>query len=146
MSHDFTLAPKEAQTCPPASAPVVFQYDVTHAETEGATPVVAADLTVGDPALYGGKIANNGCVPIEITVSYIDGADCDSCSPDTLALVDVVLVIPAGASYSLPDGFWQDLTYIVDGGAGVPIGVTQNVHIYSACAGNPCPECVVVAI
>lgn len=146
MSHDFTLAPAKAKTCPPAAAPIVFQYDVTHIETEGTAPVIAADLAVGDSAYYGGKIANNGCVPITITVSYLDGADCDTCSPDTLALVDIDLIIPANASYTIPDGYWQDLTYVVDGGAGVPIGVTQNVHIFSACPGDPCPECVVVAI
>lgn len=144
MSHQLTLAPKTAPSCPSAKAPVVFQYDVTHTEGEGVAPVVAADIAPGGLAYYGGKIANNGCVPVDVVISYIDGADCDPCTDDTLSLVSIPLTIPSGASYTIPEGYWQDLVYTIDGGSGVPTGALHNIHIFSASAADPC--CPIVAV
>lgn len=145
MSHDFTLAPKPVKSCLPATAPIVVQYDVTHAETEGAA-VAPAELVIaaGSPAAYGGKIAISGCDSVDVTVTYLDGGDCDNCTSDTIAPVDVTFTIPAGATYPIPDGYWQAISYAVAGGAGVSAGNSLSMHVLSACQPDPC--CVVVAV
>ena len=146
MSHDFTLAAKPVPDCPPVTAPVVVQYDVTHAAGEGTAPVAPAELTIaaGSAAAFGGKIALDGCDSVTAVITYLTGGDCDNCTPDTITTQDVTVVIPAGATDPIPDGYWQAITYTVNDGAGVSAGNSLHLHALSACQPSPC--CVVTAI
>ena len=146
MSHEFTLAPKPVKNCPPVVAPNVWQYSATHLETEGAAPVTANLVAAGDPAFYGGKLAVEGCDPVTFTITYLDGGDCNNCTVDTIATVTVDLTVDPKivSSISIPDGYWQQIDYVVAAGAGVSAGQTTDVIGYSACVPDPC--CVAVAI
>jgi hypothetical protein len=124
------LSNSEAGASLKASAPIVHQEALTIAVGAGVAPQdLLAAIAAGDCAAYAGQIVNKGCYDIKATVSYLDGADCDSCTVDTLVKVDVDLVIPANSVFPLPAGFHQQIQVSTLDSAGVAIANTTEVKL-----------------
>lgn len=142
MSTDFSLAPKPVPDCPPVTAPVVVQYDAVHAAGEGIEPVIIPGPAAGELAPFAGKIQVDGCDSLTLTVTYLTGGDCNNCTTDTITTADVVIDVPAGATYPIPDGYWSAISYVVNGGAGASVD-GLHIHMLSACQPNPCCPVVI---
>lgn len=131
-----------------AVAPVILQYSAAHAAAdaidESAVPQVIADLAVGEVAYNGGQIVNQGCKDLILTVTFLDGDDCEVCTADTITTVVEQLVVPANSSLELPAAYWQAATYVLSSDIidGEP---AQSVYFYSAWAPS-CPTCVKLAV
>ena len=160
--HDFTPAAEPMMTsCPPVVAPNIFRYAATHQPGEAVGVNQAQNLEPNNPMLpiptgtatfFGGRIAVSGCDPIDLTITYIDGGGCTSgggCTPAAaLTTVQKTLTIDPNvmSAVNLPPGYWQDLTYQIDGGNGVPAAAAKaaEITVYAACQPDPC--CQVNAI
>jgi hypothetical protein len=138
------LSNSDAASSLKAVAPVVHQAALTIAVGAGAT---AKDLlpaiAVGECAAYGGQIVNKGCYDIKATVEYLDGADCDSCTVDTLESVLVDVTIPANSVFPLPQGYHQKIEVVTLDSAGAPIANTTEVKLNFYASYQPsCGGCV----
>ena len=91
-----------------AVEPVVYQKYRTIATGTGASlQDLMPALAVGACAAYGGQIVNNGCYDLKITATYLEGDDCDSCTPDTLTTTPIEFYVPKNSVFPMPDGFYQ---------------------------------------
>jgi hypothetical protein len=124
------LSNPESASAPKAVAPVVHQASLTMAVASGD---VEQDLLeaveAGSCAAYAGQIVNKGCYDIKATISYLNGADCDSCTVDTLSLVDVDLIIPANSVFPLPAGFHQQIKVVSLDSLGEPVANTTEIKL-----------------
>ena len=138
------LSNSEAGASLKATAPIVHQEAFTVAVGAGAAPQdLLAAIAAGDCAAYGGQIVNKGCYDVKATISYLDGADCDSCTVDTLTKVDVDVVIPANSVFPLPAGFHQQIQVSTLDSAGAPIANTTEVKLNFYASYQPsCGGCV----
>lgn len=127
-----------------ATAPIVNQESLTIAVGSGATaqdllPAIAA----GSCAAYGGQVVNKGCYDVKLVISYLDGADCDSCTVDTLVKKDVSLIVPSNTVFPIPDGYYQQVTAQVVDSNGAPFANTTEVKLSLHSAYQPsCGGCV----
>lgn len=129
-----------------AVAPVVHQARKTIAIGAGAAySDLLAALASGVCAADAGQIVNTGCYDLMVKASYLDGADCDACTVDTLAVVEVELFVPKNSAFPLPPGFIKQIQVkTVDStGADVSNTTTVNVSYYGAYAPS-CNGCVLV--
>ena len=113
-----------------AVAPIVHQAALVVAVASGAAKQdLLPAIATGECAAFSGQIVNKGCYDILATVTYLDGADCDSCTVDTLDTVDVELTIPANSVFPLPQGFHQQIAVQTLDSAGVPFANTTEVKL-----------------
>lgn len=138
------LSNTDSASAPKAVAPVVHQASLTIATGSGATAQnLLAAITTGDCAAYGGQVVNKGCYDVKATISYLDGADCDSCTVDTLAKVDVDVIIPANSVFPLPAGYHQQIKVVTLDAAGAPFANTTDVKLNFYASYQPaCGGCV----
>ena len=138
------LSNTDSSSAPKAVAPVVHQAALTVAVGTGATPQdLLAAIPVGDCAAYGGQIVNKGCYDIKVAVTYLSGADCDSCTVDTLSTVDVALTVPANSVFPLPQGYHQQIQIVTLDAAGAPFANTTEVKLNFYSSYQPgCGGCV----
>lgn len=127
-----------------ATAPVVNQKSLTIAIGTGAT---AQDLlpaiVAGDCAAYGGQVVNKGCYDLKLVITYLDGADCDSCTVDALVTKDVELVVPSNSVFPIPDGYYQQVTAQTVDSTGAAFANTTEVKVSLHSAYQPsCGGCV----
>lgn len=138
------LTNSDASSSQKAVAPVVHQKSLTIAVNGGNTaqdllPAIAA----GSCAAYGGQVVNKGCYDVKATISYLDGADCDSCTVDTLSKVDVDVIIPANSVFSLPYGYHQQIKVVTLDSAGAAVANTTEVKLNFYSSYQPsCGGCV----
>lgn len=91
-----------------AVEPVVYQKYLTIATGTGSgLQDLMPALAVGDCAAYGGQIVNNGCYDLKLIAYYLEGDDCDACTPDTLTVASVEFFVPKNSVFPMPDGFYQ---------------------------------------
>lgn len=139
----------QAAQCAQAVLPVVYQSTTVFDAGTGTTPQpVLAPLAAGDKAAYGGQVINKGCQDLLLTISYLQGGDCDPCTtPDTLTVSTVDVTVPKDSSFPLPDGFITGVVGVLVDNAGVPVALagdlTQTVRFYSAYT-PACPACAVL--
>lgn len=134
-----------------ANAPVVLQYNVVHqgADAIDESSVVTSVVDLGNPwsgdaAYKGGQVVNRGCKDLILTLTFLDGDDCDYCTSDTVVVVQETVIVPANTSLELPNAYWQAAEYLLSSDLIVGEG-EQNVYIYSAFAPD-CPGCKKIAI
>lgn len=127
-----------------AVAPVVHQNNLTIAVAAGSTaqdllPAIAA----GSCASYGGQVVNKGCYDIKLSITYLDGADCDSCTVDTLVTKIVDLIVPSNSVFPIPDGYYQQVQVSTVDSLGAAISNTTEVKVSLHSAYQPsCGGCV----
>jgi hypothetical protein len=138
------LSNSEAGASLKATAPIVHQEALTVAVGAGAAPQdLLAVIPAGDCAAYAGQIVNKGCYDVKATISYLDGADCDSCTVETLTKVDVDVVIPANSVFPLPAGFHQGVKVSTVDSSGAAIANTTEVKLNFYSSYQPsCAGCV----
>lgn len=91
-----------------ALAPVGVSKFATIAAGAGATDTNVYTATTGDKAVYGGTLVfGGGCSAYEVTYKLIDGSDCSTCTPDTLAKTTTITrQYPAGTQTAeAPKGY-----------------------------------------
>lgn len=105
--------------CKGAVAPIVVQEApvVFDTATDGTAPTVIVGAASTEPAPYGGSFINKGCEDLTATITFLQGSDCDSCTVDTLTTVDVGVVVPANTVFEIPDGFWTQISYVLNNAA-----------------------------
>jgi hypothetical protein len=95
-----------------ATAPRVGQAKATIAAGAGS---VLADLVPvlasGAVPYAGGQLSNAGCADIQLTIKYLTGADCDSCTADTVTATSITVVVPAKSVFPLPEGLVTGIQY-----------------------------------
>jgi len=129
-----------------AVAPVVFQKNLNIAVAAGAVyQDLLALIATGSCAADAGQITNNGCYEVKLKITYLNGADCDSCTVDTLTKVDVEVVVPKNSSFPLPPGLVAQIqAQTVDSsGAAIANTTEQKLSWYSAYAPG-CNGCTLV--
>ncbi len=135
--------------CDKAVLPIIFQGAITLTDADGTTPKNITTVTAGNPAYYGGLVRNVGCQPVEITLKYLGGADCDACTTDTLTTTDITVSVGPDEGLSLPDGWWQQADVVTVDTAGDPAalaaGQTQTVKLDSFYT-PACPDCGKLAV
>jgi hypothetical protein len=114
-------AAASCSTAPKAVAPLITNETLTIAPGAGITAANVFLGTAGDPAPYGGFVSKTiSCDAVKLVVSYLSGDDCDTCTVDTLVLVEEEITIPAGATgVALPAGYIAKITAQVVDSAGV---------------------------
>jgi hypothetical protein len=114
-------AAASCSTAPKAVAPIITNETLTIAPGAGITAANVFLGTAGDPAPYGGFVSKTiSCDAVKLVVSYLSGDDCDTCTVDTLVLVEEEITIPAGATgVALPAGYIAKITAQVVDSAGV---------------------------
>ena len=127
-----------------AVAPVVHQESLTIAVGAGAVyQDLLAELASGVCAADAGQIVNMGCYDIQVRATYLDGADCDNCTVDTLATVEVEVIIPANSAFPMPPGYVIQIEVQTVDSLGAPIANTteQKTRYYGAYTPgcNGCP-------
>lgn len=95
-----------------ATAPRVGQAKTTIAVASGATAVdLVPALASGAIPYAAGQLSNPGCADVQLTISYLNGADCDSCTADTVAPVAITVIVPAKSVFPLPEGLVTGIQY-----------------------------------
>jgi hypothetical protein len=127
-----------------AVAPIVHQSTLSILAGTGTTPKdLLAPIVAGECAAFGGQIVNKGCMAIKATITYLDGADCDSCTTETLTTLDVEVVIPANSVFPLPQGYHQGIKVVTAEEAGAPLNNTTDVKLNFYSSYQPsCGGCV----
>lgn len=148
MNQPIQFLPTQGSSdCPKAVAPVVHQEALEIAVGSGSS---AADLlpavTAGDPAASCCQVSNKGCNDVLLTVSYLDGDDCDPCTePDALSAVDVEITVPKNSVFPLPPGFIVGITATALDSTGTAVDVQKAVDIQLYCGYQPCCNGAVLA-
>lgn len=130
-----------------AVAPVVHQDSLTIAVGAGASyQDLLAALASGACAADAGQIVNTGCYDLQVKATYLDGADCDNCTVDTLATVDVTVIIPANSAFPMPPGYVKQIQVrtVNSSEAAVSNTTEQKARYYGAYAPG-CNGCPLVA-
>lgn len=129
--------------CKGAVAPIFLQEAPVLFNTalDGTVATVIGPVLSGDPAYCGGVITNAGCEDLVATVTFLNGADCDSCSIDTIVPVDIVITVPGNTEYELPTGFWSQISYVL--AAAATDNKPQTVTFETSYTPD-CPECIVL--
>ncbi len=128
--------------CKSATLPITVQeapvtFDTA---TDGTTPTVIAPT--GTLAPYGGTFINRGCADLTATISFVGGGNCQTCDdPDALTATDIDWVIPANSAVEIPEGFWTQISYVLNTAASDD--KLQTVSFQSAYTPD-CPDCVVL--
>lgn len=127
-----------------AVAPVVHQDSLTIAVGAGASyQDLLAALATGACAADAGQIVNTGCYDLQVLATYLDGADCDGCTVDTIATVDVTVIVPANSAFPMPPGYVSRIQVRTIDSAEAAIANTteQKARYYGAYAPgcNGCP-------
>ncbi len=89
----------------------------------GNTPAFIYAAAAAEKMPYGGQVVKtNECDRLKIVVSYLDGGDCNTCTPDTLTLKqETYFAEPSGAGYDIgPIGFVAKVEVTVVDSAGAP--------------------------
>lgn len=126
--------------CPKATAPVVTQGDLTIPAGSGATPLnLLPAIASGSPAAFAGQVVNQGCHNVLLSITYLDGDDCDDCTtPDTLTPVVVDVTVPKNSAFPLPAGFITLIQATALDSAGVAVNVQVDVELDYYSAYQPC--------
>lgn len=108
MSSLIQFLPTESQKCgTTASLPRVGQafLDIAANGGTGATPTLLFPvLATGDIPFAAGQISNNTCADLQVTLTYLDSADCDSCTTETITLEPLTILVPKNSVFPLPTG------------------------------------------
>jgi hypothetical protein len=143
MQQILFLANDSALSGLKAVAPIVYQESIVIPVGAGATATdLLAQIPAGECAAYGGQVVNKGCYDLLATIQYLDGADCDSCTVDTLALVPVEVIIPANSVFPLPLGFYQQISVVTVDSSEATVSNTTEVKLkYYSTYQPPCGGC-----
>jgi hypothetical protein len=120
------IASSKAAGCAgnPTAAPVRTAPDaVTIAAGAGDTPEFIYEAAAAEKMPYGGKVLKtNECDRLKIVVSYLDGGDCNACTPDTVVLKEeTYFAEPGGAGYDIGAiGYVAKVEVTVVDSAGAP--------------------------
>ena len=120
-----------------AVAPVVHQSTLEIAVGAGAAAQdLLAAIASGSPAAAAGQVINTGCYDVELTIEYVTGADCDSCTVDTLTLEEITVVVPKNSAFPLPEGLVASIAAVTVDSTGAPVANTtvQTVKHYGSYA------------
>ncbi len=124
--------PSQSGCAPKAVASRFLDTDITFTgaadagATTGATAVVLAEVSAGDPAWYGGGVHAAGCNDAKLVVTEIIGDDCDDCTVDTLETRTYERVVPKGGYIEIPPGYWQKIEVTLLDDAGDPVDLPEN--------------------
>lgn len=123
-----------------AVAPIVHQSVLVAAVGSGAAlqdvlPEIAAD----ECAAHAGQVINTGCYDVKLTVSYLTGGDCDTCTVDVLTVEDLEITVPKNSAFPLPVGLVKQIQAQTLDSAGEPVAnsTEQTVKYY----GHYVPGC-----
>lgn len=151
MLMSFTKDNNLTNNCLTAVAPIIVQGVLTFEATRpytGSSFAQLASIPAGNDAPYGGVIHNRGCNRIKVSIDYLEGDDCNSCtSPDTLTRVVKEFCIEADATYEVPEGFWSSINVYVGDINCNPIDLvgSQKQQVYLHSAYKPvCQSCKVL--
>jgi hypothetical protein len=138
------LSNSDSASAQKAVAPIVHQKALSIAVGAGAAPQdLLPAIAAGQCAAFAGQIVNKGCYDVKATITYLDGADCDSCTVDVLAKIDVNVVIPANSVFPLPAGFHQQIKVSTLDSLGAAIANTTEVKLNFYSSYQPsCGGCV----
>ncbi len=120
-----------------AVAPVVHQSTLEIAVGAGAAAQdLLAAIASGQAAAASGQVVNTGCYDVELTIEYVTGADCDSCTVDTLTLEEITVVVPKNSAFPLPEGLVASIAAVTVDSTGAPVANTtvQTVKYYGSYA------------
>lgn len=140
---------KTKNDCLKPLAPVVGQDFNTITVGTGDAPHTAVTAATGTEPFTNVLISNQGCAPLQATITYLDSADsdCDDCTPRTLSTVDIVIDIPPFVDcFELPAGLISNIDYVttdVFAGAATPVVKEQSVLVY-ATGKTQCSECAIL--
>ena len=141
------LPPDTSSTCLTAVLPVVVQEELTITSGNGSvlTDLVPA-IASGSPAAYGGQISNTGCHALLVTITYLEGDDCDECtSPDTLTTSTITVKVPKNRTMAIPEGFLTTVQVQTIDATNTPINVQKDQVIYFYSSYKPnCVSCKVL--
>lgn len=142
----FILTSNQTAQCATATTPIVFGSQLTVAAGTGATAIAVTTVASGSPAYKGGIVGNPGCKPIRLDLTYVTGGTCSTCDTEALTTTPISVVVPAGSTMTIPDGFWSALSIVsLDGTAttATNVLVDQTVFINSQYV-PACESCTVL--
>lgn len=132
-----------------ATAPVVGQAKATVAVAAGATLTdLLSALATGATPLASGQISNPGCADVRLILTYLTGADCDSCTVDSLTTADITVIVPGKSVFPLPEGLVTRIQYQTGTTNATGVFTASNVTIaqvlnwYSSY--TPCCDAILV--
>lgn len=141
MIYGWPGAPLQtgSNDCLKATAPFVSQELNDIAIGDGATPATLVDLGT-NPAVQYGLVTPVGCHNLLLTVTYLTGSDCDSCTVDTLTESTVTIFIRKNTPFTLPQGHIVQVDYVVVDETQAPIATTteQSVEFYGVGYNGAC--------
>lgn len=148
MSQMITFLSNASSSCSTTRAvkPVVYQKSMTIAVGAGANlQDLQAQIATGQCAADAGQLVNKGCYDLLVSLTYLDGADCDNCTVDTLTTQVITIIVPANAAFPLPPGLITRLQVATVDSTGAQVANTteQTVSWYSAYSPD-CNGCVLV--
>lgn len=136
----------DTTSCVKAIAPEILQGKQTIATGTGSAAAILFDRAGLTGAEYV-ELTVTGCNDVLFTINYLDGADCDSCTPDTIVEVAQNLLVRKGETRVLPQGLVADITYVAVDTAGVAFDVLTDtdVSFYAVAYASPCCASPIVA-
>jgi hypothetical protein len=113
-----------------ATAPIVGQAKATIAVGAGSTATdLFTALASGTTPYVAGQLSNPGCADVQLTIEYLNGADCDSCTADTITKVPVKVVVPAKSVFPLPEGLIASIKYETGSRSATGVFTASNVTV-----------------
>jgi hypothetical protein len=134
----------QGTNCGGAVAPVKGSGpgSVTFTPGTGTAPTLLLEQTAGSPALNHDVIVENpSCYPATVTVTYLDGADCEPCTPDSVTLVTRTHDLPGFTGLKLDaPGVWISKVEVALDNA-VPAAGADATITASGWSVAECPAC-----
>jgi hypothetical protein len=113
-----------------ATAPIVGQAKATIAVGSGSTATdLFTALATGATPYAGGQLSNPGCSDVQLTISYLNSADCDLCTSETITKTDVKVVVPAKSVFPLPEGLVAGIKYETGSRSSTGVFTAANVTV-----------------
>lgn len=142
----FRPSSNAGSKCTGAVAPVdpTGPLTVTYAEGEGTTATALITQASGTRAINTDVfVDNSSCYPATVVVSYLDGADCDACTPDTVTIVDRTFSLPGNTIWEMPANAGLYVSAIqVQLDANVPVGGQPATITAGGIGTAECPTCI----
>jgi len=150
VGMNIQFSQKADYKCSPVTAPrAVGQALITVAAGTGDTAITALTAATGTQAFDSAIVSNTGCKPIRLTITYLTGGTCATCTTDTYTTTTrTVDIMGSVDSWELPQGYISNISFVtldVFGSTGVATDVTvDQTVLFHAQSTTKCADCIVL--
>lgn len=138
-----TSRKKKTDSCKRAIAPVVHDFPFIAPALSGTI----VEIKEGELPGCGGQLDfRDRCFGAKLTITVLDGADCDGCTNNELTTKDIEYVVKCGDVANIPEGLWSAVKYELIDAAGVPLTVAPDADQTFGFTSSYVPDCCSITV